>query len=164
MRRVADLRPRTREGWFGLALIVSMAGLAAVASRLPPPQFEPVGARLLALAVPLVLGGIGVLLVLADRGRVTPAPEPDEGRGALPSLLKPAIIFILLGVYAFAVSLGLERWAYVGASCVFAGMAGYLIASPPSVRMAILAALTGLLLSLGIAISFSTFLYVDIAR
>lgn len=162
MRGALDIRPRTREGWFGAALIVSMAGLAAVASQLPPPQFEPVGARMLALAVPLVLCGVGILLVVTDRSRA--ALEPEETRGAVPSLLKPAIIFVLLGCYAFAVSLGLQRWLYVGVSCVFAGVAGYLIAPPPKVGATLIAALIGLLLSLGIAISFSTFLYVDIAR
>lgn len=164
MRHRPNVLPRTRQGWFGASLLVSMMGLAAMASRLPPPQFEPVGGRLLAITIPLVLSALGLILMLRDMQGSSVRPV-DEGEGwTFAAPLRPAVLYALLFLYTFVVSTGLNRLVYIGVSCVFAALAGWLIAESPRIRHAIVAAIVGLLLSAGIMWSFSTMLYVDIAR
>ena len=164
MRHRSGVRPQTLQGWFGLALIVSMAGLAAVASQLPPPQFEPVGARLLALAAPLALMGIGVVLVLQDRAATGRTRDRTEEHWSASDLRRPALIYGVLFVYTYLVTTGLDRWVYWIVSGLFAALAGWLIATPPRLKATMMALVVGLALSGTIMWSFSSMLYVDIAR
>lgn len=153
----------SRQGWFGFLLILSMTGLTVVASQLPPPQFEPVGARIMAMTVPLVLIFLGLVLLVQDFRR-PPAVAAKADADAKSAVLGPAALYGLLLIYAALVAMGLDKWLYVAVSTLFAALAAGLISEPPRRAKILQATLTALVLSGGIAWSFSTLLYVDIAR
>ncbi len=153
----------SRQGWLGLIFILSMTGLTTVASQLPPPQFEPVGARVIAMAIPIGLGVLGLVLLVQDLRRgasIQKAANPS----AKSAIIGPAVLYGLLLIYAALLSLGLDKWLYIGFSAVLAGLSASLITASPRSTIIAWLVLTALVLSGGIAWSFSTLLYVDIAK
>ena len=79
-------------------------------------------------------------------------------------LRPPALIYGVLFVYTYLVTTGLDRWVYWIVSGLFAALAGWLIATPPRLKATMMALVVGLALSGAIMWSFSSMLYVDIAR
>ncbi|UWR13334.1 hypothetical protein [Sulfitobacter mediterraneus] len=155
------LRMPGHQGWFGIALIAFISVMIISAIQLPPPQFEPVGARAMAAFVTGCLIVLGLVLVWQDQRAGEHRSEP-QGRGVLRQLAAPASLYAILIVYTAMVSAKLAPELYVGLSAIFAGFAGFVVAGRGRWRIAMLALLLGGLLSLAIAWSFITILFVDI--
>ncbi|WP_305985922.1 hypothetical protein [Roseibium sp. MMSF_3544] len=150
------------QGWLGVTLIIAMSWLATVAAQLPPPQFEPVGARLFALAIPIVLVFLGAVLTVQDVLLGSYEQQQDESLASASSIAGSAALLCVLAFYAFLVSLGLSPIVYILISGVFAGCVSLLASRPAKAGIVALATVAGTLLAAGIAWSFTNFLYVDI--
>ncbi|WP_306258455.1 hypothetical protein [Pararhizobium sp. IMCC21322] len=115
------------------------------------------------MAIPIGLGVLGLVLLVQDLRRgasIQKAANPS----AKSAIIGPAVLYGLLLIYAALLSLGLDKWLYIGFSAVLAGLSASLITASPRSTIIAWLVLTALVLSGGIAWSFSTLLYVDIAK
>ncbi len=150
------------QGWLGICLVIAMSWLATVATQLPPPQFEPVGARLLASVIPVALVFLGAVLTVQDMLHGSSNKASEDTVPSMASIVGSAALLCVLALYAFLVSLGLSPWIYILVSGVFAGCVAFLASRQAKIGVVALAMATGAFLAAGIAWSFNNLLYVDI--
>ena len=140
----------------GAVIALAMLPLLWAARSIPPPRFEPLGARFVATLIPSLILALSIALIVRP-GRNEHGDHPGTHRLAL-----VAGMFATLCAYCLVVWAKLGPIAYVAASATMAGGVACLVARSLAPGPIARASLGGLVLASLIAYAFETYLYVDI--